>query len=73
MRSSGQWQERQLREFTLLRQEMRTARRHDLLALSGVGAGIALATLSHGSGHSLAIAVGVLLVFASVAWRLAAG
>jgi len=69
MRSSGQWQDRQLREFARLRQEIRAGRRRDLLGLAGIGGGIALAALASG-----AVAVlGALLAFVAFAWRLAAG
>ncbi|MDF3030463.1 MAG: ubiB [Moraxellaceae bacterium] len=69
MRSSGQWQDRQLREFTRLRQELRAGRRRDLLGLAGIGGGIALAALSQGSVALL----GALLALAAFGWRLAAG
>jgi ubiquinone biosynthesis protein len=69
MRSSGQWQDRQLREFTRLRQELRAGRRRDLLGLAGIGGGIALAALSQGSVALL----GALIALAAFGWRLAAG
>jgi ubiquinone biosynthesis protein len=69
MRASGQWQDRQLREFSRLRQEMRSGRRRDLLGFAGIGGGIALAVWTQG-----AIAVlGALLALAAFGWRLAAG
>lgn len=69
MRASGQWQDRQLREFSRLRQEMRSGRRRDLLGITGIGGGIALAVWTQG-----AIAVlGALLALAAFGWRLAAG
>lgn len=69
LRASGAWQDRQLREFASLRQDMREARRRDLLALAGTGGGIALALCSGG-----AVAVlGAVLAVTSFVWRLAAG
>lgn len=69
LRASGAWQDRQLREFASLRQDMREARRRDLLALAGTGGGIALALCNSG-----AVAVlGAVLAVASFVWRLAAG
>lgn len=69
MRASGSWQERQLREFGQLRQDMKEARRRDLLALAGAGGGIAMALSSSG-----AVAVlGAVLAVTSFVWRLAAG
>jgi ubiquinone biosynthesis protein len=69
LRASGAWQDRQLREFASLRQDMREARRRDLLALAGIGGGIALALCSSG-----AVAVlGTVLAATSFLWRLAAG
>lgn len=66
MRSQGQWQEKQLREFASLRQTMRDGRRRDLLALCGIGGGIALAA------SGLCISGGIALAAATLLWRLAA-
>jgi ubiquinone biosynthesis protein len=68
MRASGQWQDRQLREFTRLRQDLRAGRRRDLLGIAGIGGGIALAVWSQGV---LAL-VGGVLALAAFGWRLAA-
>lgn len=69
MRQSGQWQERQLREFATLRHELRTARRHDLLALAAAGGGLALL---FGMSGGIATAGGV-LAGGAVVWRLSRG
>lgn len=68
MRNNGQWQDRQLREFARLRQDMRAARRRDLLALAGMGGGLALAILKSGVLATL----GVVLAASAFVWRLAA-
>ena len=49
MRQSGQWQDRQLREIGSLRQELRTARRQDFIALAGIAAGMAMVAQLSGS------------------------
>ncbi|HET8731822.1 MAG TPA: AarF/UbiB family protein [Moraxellaceae bacterium] len=69
MRSSGQWQDRQLRELMLLRHELRAGRRRDLLAGTGLAGGIALAVWGAGPVAPL----GALLAVAAFGWRLAAG
>ncbi|MES2918016.1 MAG: AarF/UbiB family protein [Pseudomonadota bacterium] len=69
MRNSGQWQDRQLRELARLRQELQAGRRRDLLALAGVGGGIALALAGSGATATL----GAVLALGAFAWRLAAG
>lgn len=69
MRNSGQWQDRHLRELARLRQELHAGRRRDLLALAGIGGGIALALAGSGAAASL----GALLAVTAFAWRLAAG
>ena len=66
MRSQGQWQEKQLREFAHLRQTLRDGRRRDLLALCGIGGGIALAA------SGLCISGGIALAAVTLIWRLAA-
>ncbi len=68
LRASGQWQERQLREFERLRETLRTGRRHDLLALCGIAGGIALALNSSG----LWLVAGVALAALTLGWRLTA-
>ncbi len=68
MRASGQWQDRQLRELASLRQELRQGRRHDVLALTGVGGGLALALTTSGLTATLGAAVALL----ALVWRLAA-
>lgn len=68
LRSSGQWQEKQLREVAQLRADLRTGRRRDLLALAGMGGGITLILCNTGA---LATA-GIVLALATFAWRLAA-
>jgi ubiquinone biosynthesis protein len=69
MRNNGQWQDRQLRELARLRQELHAGRRRDLLALAGIGGGIALALGASGAAATL----GAGLALAAFAWRLAAG
>lgn len=69
MRNNGQWQDRQLREFARLRQDMRAARRRDLLALAGLGGGLTLAILKSG----MLAALGAALAAGAFIWRLAAG
>lgn len=64
MRQSGQWQERQLREFSSLRQEMQMARQRDFIALTGIGTGMLIA-LSGG----LTI-IGGVLAATTILWRL---
>lgn len=66
MRQSGQWQDRQLREIALLRQELHVARRQDFMALVGVGGGILVLMSTAGTP---AIAGGLLAVVAA-AWRI---
>lgn len=68
MRSSGQWQEKQLREMAQLRADLRHGRRRDLLALAGIGGGIALVLCSSGT----LVIVGMLMAALTFAWRLAA-
>ena len=67
LRSSGQWQEKQLREVAQLRADLRTGRRRDLLALAGMAGGMALALTSTGGLAS----AGMVLALATFAWRLA--
>ncbi|MCC2638748.1 MAG: hypothetical protein K0Q68_2467 [Moraxellaceae bacterium] len=69
MRNSGQWQDRQLRELSQLRQEIRAGRRRDLLAGAGLAGGIALAL----AGSGVLATAGALLALGAFAWRLAAG
>jgi len=64
MRQSGQWQERQLREFANLRQELQTARQRDFIALTGIGTGVMM-----GLAGGLTLAGGM-LAGAAVLWRL---
>ncbi|MDI1302354.1 MAG: AarF/UbiB family protein [bacterium] len=68
LRSSGQWQERQLREVAQLRADLRSGRRRDLLALAGSAGGIYLALCTSG----VLAAAGLVIVAATFAWRLAA-
>lgn len=70
LRQSGQWQERQLREFNQLRVTLRRNRQHDIVALAGAGLGIW--GLSHASGLMAMLAAGLLLGL-TVLWRLMAG
>lgn len=68
LRNSGQWQEKQLREFAQLRTELRHGNRRDLLALAGMAGGVALALTSSGT----LLVIGIILASATFAWRLAA-
>lgn len=68
MRANGAWQERQWREIGQLRQDLRQSRRQDILALAGLGGGLALAFTSTGGTAFL----GALIAFAALAWRLTA-
>jgi ubiquinone biosynthesis protein len=49
MRQSGQWQDRQLREIASLRRELHTSRRHDFMALLGIGIGVAMMAAMSGT------------------------
>jgi ubiquinone biosynthesis protein len=69
VRQSGQWQERQLQALVALKTEMARGRRRDLLALAGVGMGIAGALTATG-GAAVAAGTGAGLV---LLWRLVAG
>ncbi|MGH8493669.1 MAG: AarF/UbiB family protein [Moraxellaceae bacterium] len=69
LRASGQWQERQLREFASLRETLQSGRRRDLLALCGIAGGVTLALNTSG----LWLAAGVALAVLTLGWRLAAG
>lgn len=68
MRANGAWQERQWREIGQLRQDLRQSRRQDMLALAGLGGGLALAFTSAGGTAFL----GALIAFSALVWRLAA-
>lgn len=69
LRASGQWQERQLREFQQLRDTLQSGRRRDLLALCGIAGGVTLALNTSG----LWLIAGAALALLTLAWRLAAG
>jgi ubiquinone biosynthesis protein len=69
MRGNGQWQDRQLRELARLRHDIRAGRRRDLLAVTGIAGGVALALL----GSGVAVTVGTALAASAFVWRLAAG
>lgn len=69
LRASGQWQERQLREFQQLRDTLQSGRRRDLLALCGIAGGVTLALNTSG----LWLAAGAALAVLTLGWRLAAG
>ena len=64
MRQNGQWQERQLREFSTLRQEMRVARRRDFIALLGIGGGVMMIT------SGAATMLGGMLIGIAGLWRI---
>jgi ubiquinone biosynthesis protein len=66
MQQSGQWQDRQLREITHLRQELSRARRHDFIALIGIGGGILIMTLPTG----IPVIMGGLLAIIASGWRI---
>lgn len=69
MRNNGQWQDRQLRELARLRLELQAGRRRDLLAGTGIAAGLAMALAGAGAVATL----GAVLVLVAFGWRLAAG
>ncbi|MDP2226595.1 MAG: AarF/UbiB family protein [Moraxellaceae bacterium] len=66
MRQTGQWQERQSRELQALRQQLHTSRRHDFLALAGIGGGIAAAVWLTGT---LAV-LGGIAAAGTLLWRV---
>lgn len=66
MQQSGQWQDRQLREITHLRQELSRVRRHDFIALIGIGGGILIMTLPTG----IPVIMGGLLAIIASGWRI---
>lgn len=68
LRRSGQWQERQVREVAQLRADLRSGRRRDLMALAGIGGGVALAICSASAWAS----TGVIIAALTFVWRLAA-
>jgi ubiquinone biosynthesis protein len=66
MRQSGQWQDRQLREIGSLRQELRTARRQDFIALAGIAAGMAMVAQLSGSNA----VIGAFITGIFILWRI---
>jgi ubiquinone biosynthesis protein len=66
MRQSGQWQDRQLREIANLRRELHTSRRHDFMALIGIGAGVTMMAVMSG----YAVIVGGALAVTIAGWRI---
>lgn len=65
MRSNSAWQERQWREITQLRQDLRQNGRQDMLAITGIGGGFTLALLTTGTPAI----IGAVVALLSLLWR----
>lgn len=66
LRYQGAWQARQWREISLLRQDIRQGRRHDILAIAGMGGGFIVALLTTGASAT----IGAVIALLALSWRM---